>query len=283
MTDNINGKTFSHRPISELMAIVRQDLRKLDDEGLIDEGTVIKTIMYCNDKLGIPIREIRQRIVPIEEFEGNLPLDFEKMYYICALSCTNTVVTNFKNPFDNTFDRDIIYEADIDRDNFGGTIYTGVTIKKLTEQKVTVFNNWTDLSVAPNSVAACHIDCPNTRRPGKYQVEIIDGKIKTPFRKGEVYMMFLGAMKDEEGNILFPFHPVITPWYEWMIKEKVIMDAVFNSDGDYAPLLQLAQRERAKAWLDAYDMTTSKGYGEYMAAERRKELRWYNQYFRYFQ
>lgn len=283
MSDNINGKTFSHRPITELMAIVKNDFRKMDDEGLIDEGTIIKAVMWCNDRLGIPIREVKQKTLVVEEFECALPLDFDKMYYICALSCTNTATTEFRNPFDNTFDTDIIYEADIDRESFGGTDHYGVTIKRFSKVETKTFANWVGLTIAPNSMAHCHIDCPNTRKPGKYQVEIIDGKIRTPFRKGELYIMYLGNMKDEDGNILFPFHPMITPWYEWVVKEKVIMDAIFNSDGNYSQFLQVAQREKVKAWLDAYAMTITKGYGEYVEAQRRKELVWYNQYFKYFQ
>ncbi len=40
-------------------------------------------------------------------------------------------------------------------------------------------------------------------------------------------MMYLGMMKDDEGNITFPFHPLITPFYEWSLKEKILEDATF--------------------------------------------------------
>jgi hypothetical protein len=91
-------------------------------------------------------------------------------------------------------------------------------------------------------------------------------------------------MKDKEGNITFPFHPLITPYYEWTIKEKVVSDAIFNSDAsNLGEIFKLAQQERLKAWLDAYDFTTSKSYGEYVAMQRKKELQWYHQWFRYFQ
>ena len=53
------SKMFEHRPMKELMAIVRQDFKKLDDEGLIDEGNLIKVVMYCNDRLGVGIREVK--------------------------------------------------------------------------------------------------------------------------------------------------------------------------------------------------------------------------------
>lgn len=278
-----NNKLFDLRPISELMAIVRNDFRKLEEEGLIDEGTVIKTIKYCNDRLGIPIREIKQKCLQIAEYKAKIPLDFEKLYFAGAVSVTNTMVHNLRNPFNNNFDRDVIYEADIDRGSFGNVDSYSVTIKRVENTTVHNISTITALDVNPTSAPFCHLSCPNLRRKGKYTVSIEDDHVVTPFRAGEVYIMYLANMSDEDGNLLFPFHPMITPYYEWMVKEKILMDAIFNSDGNYADLLVLAQRERAKAWLDAFDMTTSKSYGEYVDSQRKKELKWYNQYFKFFQ
>lgn len=279
----INNKTFSHRPISELMAIVKNDLRKLDDEGLIDEGTVVKTIMACNERLGIFIRDIKQVCIPVVEYKAKLPLNFEKLYFASALNATNSIVHYQENPFQNSFDRDVIYEAELDRGSLGCVDCYNVTIKR--ESKTTIHNHgsWTSLSIHPSSSQYCHNSCPNLNGKGQYQVSIEGEFINSPFRSGEIYIMYIGTMQDDEGNILFPFHPLITPYYEWAIKEKVIMDAIFNSDGSYGELLKLAQSERVKAWLDAYNISTEKGYGEYVNSQRKKELGWYNQYFKYFQ
>src|SRR5687768_2719716 len=115
----INNKIFEHRPVEELFAIVKNDFKKFDAEGLIDEGTLIKTAMWCNEKMGIPIREIREIAIPVVDFKAELPLDFEKLYYICGLKATNTHVTTNVNPFDNNVDQDIIYNAHLDRESLG--------------------------------------------------------------------------------------------------------------------------------------------------------------------
>lgn len=277
------SKTFEHRPMSELMAIVRQDFRKLDDEGLIDEGNLIKVVMYCNDRLGIGVREVQHGCIPVDDYKAKLPLNFEKLFFTCALKATNSITLSMRNPFDNNFDRDVIYEAELDRESFGGTDFYGVRIKRETMMTVHNKGEWVALSISPDSVAHCHTACPNTKKEGKYTIQIQDGHIITPFRCGELYIMYIATMCDTEGNLLFPFHPMITPYYEWSIKEKVLLDGIFNSDIVDPNLLQLAQREKAKAWLDAYDMTTSKGFGEYVAMQRRKELGWYNQWFKFFQ
>jgi hypothetical protein len=276
-------KTFELRPISELLAIVRNDFRKLDDEGMIDEGRIIKTIMACNDRLGIPIRQIKQVCIPVEENKANLPLNFEKMYFVTALQATNTMVHSQRNPFNNNFDRDVIYEADVDRGSFGNVDSYSVTIKRIDHTTIHNIQTFIGLDVSPQSFSFCHASCPNMRKKGRYTVTIEDDHIITPFRSGELYIMYLGTMEDEDGNLLYPFHPLITPYYEWSIKEKVLMDCIFNSDGNYGELLKLAQNERVKAWLDAFSITTERGYGEYVDMQKKKELGWYNQYFKFFQ
>jgi hypothetical protein len=276
-------KTFELRPVHELLAIVRNDFRKLDDEGMIDEGRLIKTVMACNDRLGIPIREIKQKCIQVVDFKAKLPLNFEKLYFVAATRSSNTMVVDGRNPFDNKFDSDVIYEAELDRGSLGNTDSYSVTILRNTQTTVHNISTLTALDVHPSSHGLCHISCPNIRKKGKYTVTIEDDHINTPFRAGELYIMYLGTMEDEEGNILFPFHPLITPYYEWSVKEKVLMDCIFNQDGNYGELYKLAQSERVKAWLDAFNITTEKGYGEYVDLQRKKELGWYNQYFKFFQ
>lgn len=278
----INNKTFDHRPISELMAIVKNDFKKFDAEGMIDEGNLIKTVMYCNDKLGMPIRELREVAIPVEDFEATLPRDFEKLFYVCALECTNTMVTSTRYPFDNNVDQDVVYDACLNRDTLGCVDNYQVIVKRHSTQIHYDYHKWTQLDIS--SPDFCHVDCPNRKKKGKYTVEIKDGKIITPFRKGTLYIMYIGMMKDADGNITFPFHPMITPFYEWSIVEKVVTNAIFNTDGGgLGDMLKLAQQERLKSWLDAFNFTTEKGYGEFVDLQRKKELGWYNQYFKYLQ
>lgn len=280
----INDKTFEHRPIEELMAIVKNDFRKFDAEGLIDEGTLIKTVMYCNDKLGIPIREVREVAIPVINFRAQLPLDFEKLYYTCALQATNTMVNTQTNPWDNNVDQDIVYDAKLDRESLGCVDNYQVIVKRQTNTTVHQFGSWIQLELDSESNKYCHIDCPNKRKKGRYSISIKDDHIETPFKAGTLYLMYIGMMKDQEGNITFPFHPMITPFYEWTIKEKILTDAIFNSDGNnLGELLKLADQKRKLAWLDAYNFTVDSSFGQFVNNQRKRELGWYNQYFKFFQ
>lgn len=279
----IEGRVFDHQPIGNLMAIVKNDFKKFDDQGLIDDGVLVKSIMWCNEKLGIPIREVREAAIQINEFKAELPLDFEKLYYTAALKCSNTSVVTGRNPFDNHFDSDVIYEACLNRERLGCVDDYQVVINRKTHQTIYQHGEWTELGITSDSANFCHIDCPNKRRVGKYQIRITDEGIETPFRSGLIYIMYLGMMKDDEGNITFPFHPMITPFYEWAVKERVLLNAAFNSDGNVGDLLKLAKEERKLAWIDAFNFTTEKAFGTYVDAQRKRELGFYNQYFKYLQ
>lgn len=285
----INDKLFDHRPVDQLMAIVKNDLRKFDQEGLIDEGVLIKTVKYCNEKLGIPIREVREIAIPVYDFKAKLPADFERLYYVCALNATNTLIHYNQSPFDNNFDADIVYDAHLDRESLGNAANYRVVIQKETNISVHNFGHWVHLDVGKGGDKYCHIGCPNLKhdRPfhrGRYTVELDGEHIHTPFRAGILFLVYIGMMKDANGNITFPFHPLITPFYEWSLKEKILSDAIFNSDiPNIGELFKLAQLERGKAWLEAFNFTTEKEYGGYVDLQRKKELKWYNEYFKYFQ
>lgn len=280
----VNNKIFDHRPIDELMAIVKNDFSKFDAEGLIDDGNLVKTVMYCNERLGITIREIRQLAIPVYENRAELPLDFEKLYYICALEASNTMVTSMTNPYDNHFDADTVYEACLDRESLGCVDNYRVEIKKESKTIIHNYHSWIPISVDGSSTPYCHIDCPNKHKAGKYTVKIKDGYIETPFRAGTLYILYVGMMKDIDGNITFPFHPLITPYYEWALKEEILSKALFNSDAtNIGELYKLASENRKKAWLDAYNFTTTRGYGEEIAAQKKRELGWYHEWFKYFQ
>lgn len=279
----INNKNFEHRPLSELLAIVKRGLRKLDDEGLIDEGTVIKEVMRLNSKFGIPLREVKQACIPVFNGKANLPKDFDKLYYVCALPIQKVEKHNFKNPFDNSFDRDIIYEAEVNREKIGGSDNYQVVIKKITNVDIKTYTKFIELELAPASIVHSIGSSPVSCLKGRKQISIEKDTIICPFEEGELYLMYVGNMKDKDGNLLFPFHPMITPYYEWVIKEAILVDAIMNSDGNYGDLLELASQKRTAAWIDAFNAASDKGFGEYVDMQKKREMNWHNQYFKMFQ
>jgi hypothetical protein len=235
--------------------------------------------------LSIPIREVREICIPIEDHKGKLPLDFEKIYYACGNSDKRTIIHNMRNPFDNSVDSDVVYEAKIASGNFGDDKHVTIQINRLHDVTVHEFASWVQLDVSPTSSKFCFSGSPLRKHRGKPSIYINDDNtVETPFKKGELYVMYVANMKDKDGKLLFPFHPLITPWYEWCVKEKVVTDAIFNTEGgNYGDLLKIAKQERLLAWIDAFNASTEKEVAEHSRREKEKELKWYNQYFKHFQ
>lgn len=274
---------FEYKPIEEFIAMVKGQLKTLDSQGLVEDLDIISSVMYCNDKLGVSIQKIQECIIPIEEFRGIKPRNFQKIYYLAALTTSNTMVANMRNPFDNNFDRRIIYDVKVDRGSFGCADCYNVTINRGTDTIIQTYHTWYDLGVSSENKNLLHMSSPNGRRTGKYTVKFEGDDIITPFRRGELYMMYISNMSDNEGNLLFPFHPLVTPWYLWYTIEQIVTKAAFNSDLNNGDLPSLATRNKSLAWLDAYNFTQSEPYNTFLDKKRKRELGWYNKYFKLFQ
>ena len=63
------------------------------------------------------------------------------------------------------------------------------------------------------------------------------------------------------------------------------MNLIFNTEGDrnLGELLKLCQLEKAKAWLDAFNFTSDRTFGQMVALQKKKEYEWYSKYFKFFQ
>ena len=146
---------------------------------------------------------------------------------------------------------------------------------------VRTYTTWYELKLSPSSYVYTDSNCINRTQRGKFTIDITDEQILLPFREGELYLMYHADLVDDDGNTLIPFHPMITNWYEWCVKEKILIDMMFNSDSDVANKLKFAQSEKIKAYTDAFDFTFTPEYTELQDIQKRKEMNMWKQYFKY--
>jgi|694.fasta_scaffold00342_46 hypothetical protein len=282
----MNNKIIDYIPYSELMSLVKQEIKSYDSQGYINDGDLIPTVMYCNEKLGIHIHEVKQAIIEIKNNKGDLPKDFHKVFYMAALSMTNTTVTNWTNPWDNSKDRTVTYDADFKRGCIGCEDNVTVIYKKSGVDITQSYYNWQDLKLSNGQYA--YIGCPNINSKSKNQVDIDieNGEITTGFRTGEIYMMYVANMLSEEGEILIPFHPLITPWYVWSCVDQVIKSMIFDTDEDLNKLKmqrELAQDEKDKSWITSYNFANTKEFMAWQQDQKKQQLSWWKRWFRIIQ
>lgn len=275
-------QSFKYITLQQLLASVKTDLPSFKDSGFIDEGNVVKTIMWCNEKLGLPIRRVKETVLNIRNYQVDLPADFQKAIYVAALEHSSFGTAQYKDPFNNSHDQTNECHLHVEEFVSGGNVEYIKTIKtKMGEGLWYSHTNWTELSLSPSSYIYTDSSCVNNRMKGKYTIDIDGERIMTPFREGQIYIMYHANLEDEEGNMLIPFHPLITNWYEWCVKEKILMDMAFNSDGNVADKLKLAQMEKTKAWLDALDFEMEPTYHQLKDIQKKNEMDMWTKYFKW--
>lgn len=276
----VNNKTYDFITFSEIMGMVKTELRLYDEMGLIKDINYLEPVRLCNEKLGLTFSEEKQVILEVRDFKTQLPSDFYKVFYMAGLHVRNFSVHNMINPFDNNQDQRTSYEADLCKGLFGCDVNVTVIYKKQGVDVTNIYYNWDEIAVAKRVLHKCHKMSP-LNHEGKYTVDFTDTEILTPFREGELYMLYLSEMVNEEGELLLPSHPLLIPWYKWSIIEKVLSDIIFNSDDpNVAEKYKLATRKLNEAWLDAWNFTTDRTYQQMLADKKGRELRWYNQYYK---
>lgn len=268
-------KQFDYTTLSALLSVVREFLPSMDP--FIDEADVIGKVLWCNDTLGIAIREVKEDMLKVRNFSTDLPIDFQKVIYVSALSVSSFGVAQYTDPFDN-----FSTEADVCTIHFlegCQNLERRVIQKKCGGVIAQTYRAWKELSLSPSSYIKTASTCINKTMRGEYTIDITDQEIQTPFREGELYMMYFASLMDEQGNIKLPFNPKIFPWYKWCVIEEILLKMVFNSDQDVAQKLKLAQQEKTKAWLDAFNFTIDQSYAEAVKYQKDREMEMFKKYY----
>lgn len=80
--------------------------------------------------------------------------------------------------------------------------------------------------------------------------------------QGKVYISYMGAMEDEQGNLLVLDHPKINEFYEWAIKARIFENMYLNGEPDIERRLQLAKAELKTARAEALSIATMPDFYE---------------------
>lgn len=275
--------TIKKVALSQILASVRNDMPSMDNQGYIDQSRVIKKVMWCNDKLGIRLQDKKECIIEVKDYKAQLPLDFSKVAFVCALSANSFGIDNFRNPFHNTVTIDMQNRAKAEQCACPVTlgcelVYPDKIIRRCTENITQTYTQWIPLKLSKFSDPHVHHMCLN--KGGKYTIDIQEELIELPFREGELYIMYFSNLLTEDGEVQVPFHPMISDWYEWCIKEKIFQDILMDSDAGPAVVnrLKYATDQKNRAWLDAVGFVDAPYYKELQQIQRRKEREFFNTY-----
>lgn len=268
---------------SEFITLVKQEIKAYDSQGYINDGDLIPKAMWCNEKLGIRVHDVKQAILPVEHNKADLPKDFYKVFYLTALEMTNTTVTKWTNPWNNSQDRTTSYDASYEEGCFQGANIIKVIYKKQEQNISQSYHHWTDIRLNNKSFGYVGSPCINNNSRHTADIFKEEGYIEFGFQTGEVYMMYVADMLSEEGEVMVPFHPIITPWYVWTCVMQVITSMIFDTDEDLNKLKmqkELAQDELNKAWINCWNFCNSKDFMQWQQDRKNQEIQWWNKWFK---
>lgn len=288
----MSSSIFEYITLTQLMASVEDDMHKYADAGLVDAMKLIKVVRACNEKLGLRIYRSKHTLLYINhDGRADLPFDFYKAEM--AFAITNRVV-NTHLPIGPGLQQVTTPPTLCDVARGDITNLTGCCLDSLGDGC-----NWliktplTQLQVAIQEFIPLHIGAgvkhfaghsPNAHHShrGSYEINVEEDFIETNFRGGVIYFSYLADMKNEDGEDIIPFSPLLNPYYEWSIKTKILQDIFINSEDDVFNKLKYAERERNLSFQDAVNFAMGKQAREWQKYDDARSREFFRKYYSIF-
>ena len=281
---------FKYIRFDQLLASVRLDLQLFDDNGYILPDRLLKIIYRCNEKLGFKINKSKQCLINIENGRGDLPSDFYKIEMVFA-TCTTTIPNHLqtipgnKATFTTCPPKDTVPTITVEKlgckDVCNNTTWI---VRELPVFREVELQTIIPLNMSRSCTQSCTTYCPGTNtKNGQYGIDLTENQVVTTFKEGQIFLCYLGALEDDDGEILIPFHPLLNNYYEYSLKVKILEDIFLNSEADVEKKLAYVKQELSNAYFEAWQFT---GYPEYRELEdfnKRDEMKFYNTWYKPFQ
>lgn len=277
-----------YKTFTNLMASVESDLSTHADEGFIDRSKMIKEVRKVNAELGLRINSEKEDILEVSNYKAKLPFDFQ--FLQLALACE---VKFFQLPSlrgiqteQITVDRDVPLDQTITDpcknicsfDSCGDVTWVSQKVGERTFK----FQSLKKISLTKRSHPFCADNCLNLIFNSPDQMEIKEDDASFSFREGKVYINYLTDMVDYDGNLLVLDHPLVSDFYEYTIKRKILENLELNKEGDFARDYQLVTERWREARIQALSFINTPEYGEIQSLYKANRHRFYKRYVSHF-
>lgn len=277
--------TLKYRTFESLLEDVRNDLRSLSTDGVIEPSQLIKVAMKVNYDLGLRIYKTKELVLEVEKNKVRLPEDFYVMNYamLCGSCVTEDVLpqgTNIQEVTPN-------YRPWVE-----STLCDGTTLPPEQTCLTKCGNNYQLIQVigtqkrtynlmVPISFRNSHMideNCPNLTYKGVDEAWINDGFIWTNFETGHLYINYQAAMQDDNGNLLVVDHPMINEYYEYSIKKRILENLLMDGQ-NVVTQLQLVAGELRGARNNALSIVNTPNFSEMQKVWAMNRKAMYSKYY----
>ncbi len=285
---NLRYQTFD-----SLLESVKVDLRNLSVDTSIEPAQLIKVAQRVNYDLGVKINMVKEQVLEVCNHKAKLPDDFYIMNF--ALLCgaykvvspypqgtqieevnVGQVVPTYRPWVDPKYCSDESNPPKPPCLTQCGTEYSLIQVIKY---QTVEYNHFLPIKFKGSQFIDC--DCPNLRWRAKDEAYIKDGWVFTNFPDGTLYINYIGAMEDADGNLLVLDHPMINEYYEYAIKKRILENLIMDNV-NVAPQLQMINQELRAARNNALTICNTPSFEEMKSTWELNRKALYGKYYKMF-
>ncbi len=253
-----NNYLLKYKTFDELLDEVRGDFEKYDQNGMIDSSKLIKIAQLINKRLGNKLRQDKETILYVEKGKVRLPEDFHMLniaFLIHDYTVTSRILTGAQREY-VTVTSVVKPDACVDpcpptcynpcvRLTECGTEYEILETKQYEKRK---YKHFSKLHIKPGK--SIMPGCINTEIHCEHSAYIKNNFLHTSFDEGKIYMSYLGAMEDDNGNLLVLDHELVNPYYEYTLKRRILENLYIEGE-DVSQKITLIESRYKEAKVEA--------------------------------
>lgn len=279
---------LKYRTFDQLLDEVSTDFMVYSLEGMIEPAQLIKVAQKVTYDLGLRIHMGKRAIIDISNGRGQLPSDFHLLNY--AVLCHKYTVYDTQYP-SGRHTEDVLRTEDptctpaVCPEDPCKPVCPNVCVEQCTNEyqvvervihETRVYHEYENIRIRPGRNVAG--DCFNCTLQCARHGEVRDGFIYLDIKYGKLYIEYLGAMEDEEGNLLVLDHPMINEYYEFALKERILQNLYMNGE-EVQQKLQFIKQELRAARNNALTIVNTPDFAELKAVFDMNRTAMYRKYY----
>ncbi len=278
---------LQYQTFDELLASVEGGLEIYVENNMIDYTDLIREARYVNADLGLKLNEKKEYTITVENYKATLPQDFLSAVVLVAFNVGATYkLGGYSIPGTHIteYSREELVEKNI-APNHGCLRCDGscTYLVKTYGEKEATFTKLDIVQPAKSSLKKFCDGSPNRSAISQYTVDIKEQEIHTNFKEGELHLVYLSDLVNEDGELLVLDHELTNKYYEYAIKTKIFEKLYFDYNEEVErKWKELRDVMLPKAQAVARTIVSTPEYREFKQYTRNMLANYYNQYYRAF-
>jgi len=269
---------LKYKTFDQLLDEVTTDFSTFNLEGMIDPAQLIKVAQRCNYELGLKINQAKDAVLHIEKGKARLPLDFYVLNYanLCGKYTVSEPVISGTHIEERPIDASYTNDNPCSVKPCISACGNYVNLVQMLKSEVRTYDIFYPLSIKKGRLVS--VDCPNVRNNAANHAYLKDGFMYVDLETATVHINYLGAMEDDEGNLLVLDNPLVNEYYEYALKQRILENLYLNGE-DVVQRIQLIEQRVRSARNNAMSFVNTPDYADFQKVWETNRKAMYGKYY----